>query len=73
MGETWRSLITDFVANLLSISTPTHTHDFDNHSDGYSHPKTTLVQSFSGQLEISFVDGFELRNGSGIRRVFQLF
>jgi hypothetical protein len=25
----------DFAASLLSFSTPTHTHNFDNHSNGY--------------------------------------
>jgi hypothetical protein len=59
MCETWRGLIKDFATNLLSLSTPTHTQDLNNHNDGYGHPKTALVQSFSGQPEISFFDGFE--------------
>jgi hypothetical protein len=25
----------DFAASLFSFSTPTHTHDFNNHSNGY--------------------------------------
>jgi hypothetical protein len=36
MSESWIGLITDSVTNLLNFSTPTHTHDFDNHSNGYS-------------------------------------
>jgi hypothetical protein len=34
-SKSWWGLITDFAASLLSFSTPTHTHDFDNHSNGY--------------------------------------
>jgi hypothetical protein len=30
------NLIMDSATNLLSFSTPTHTHDFGNHSIGYS-------------------------------------
>jgi hypothetical protein len=66
MHETLRGLFTDFAANFLIFVTPTNTHDFDIHSDGYCHPKKALVQSFSGHPEIGFVDGFELHNGSGI-------
>jgi hypothetical protein len=35
MSESWRGLIMDFAASLLSFSTPTHIHDFDNHSNDY--------------------------------------
>jgi hypothetical protein len=48
MGETWQGLITDFTANLLRFSSPTHTHNFDNHSDGYGHLKTALVRNLAG-------------------------
>jgi hypothetical protein len=47
MGETWKGLVMDSVANFLSFSTPTHTLDFDNHSGGYGHSKTTLVRSLA--------------------------
>jgi hypothetical protein len=52
MSESWLGLITDSIAHMLIFSTPTHTHDFDNHNNGYSHSKTTLVRSFSGSPEI---------------------
>jgi hypothetical protein len=29
----------DFTASWPSFSTPTHTHDFDNHSNGYDYLK----------------------------------
>jgi hypothetical protein len=61
MGETWRGLIMDFAANSPRYSMPTHTHDFDNNSDGYSHLKTALVWHFSGQPEIGSFNGFETR------------
>jgi hypothetical protein len=32
-------------ASLLSFSMPTQSHNSSNHSNGYGHPKTTLVQS----------------------------
>jgi hypothetical protein len=38
----------------------THTHDFDNHNNGYSCSKTVLVRSFSGSPEIGFFDGLKL-------------
>jgi hypothetical protein len=38
-------LITDFAANLLCLSTPTHTYNFGNHCNGYSCSKEALVQS----------------------------
>jgi hypothetical protein len=34
-----------FVAYLPSSSTPTQSHDFGNHSNGYDRPKTVLVRS----------------------------
>jgi hypothetical protein len=37
MSESWRGLITYFASSLLSFSTPTHTHDFNNHSNGYGY------------------------------------
>jgi hypothetical protein len=37
----------DFVANLLGFSTPTYTHDFDNHNDDYGHPNTALMWSLA--------------------------
>jgi hypothetical protein len=48
MSETKQGFITDFAANLLSFSTPTHTHDFNNHNNGYGYLKTALLQSVSG-------------------------
>jgi hypothetical protein len=57
----------DFTANLLSFPSPTHTHDYANHNDGYGHPKTALVRSFSRQPEIYFFDGLKLGNGFRIR------
>jgi hypothetical protein len=35
MSETWSGLIMDFAANLRNFSTPNHTHNFDNHNNGY--------------------------------------
>jgi hypothetical protein len=66
MGETWQRLFTDFVANLLRFSMPTHTHDFSNHSNSYNCLKTAFMRSFSGQPEIFFFNGFELGYGCGI-------
>ncbi len=34
-------MITDFVASLLRFSMPTHTHNFDNHRNGYGCLKNT--------------------------------
>jgi hypothetical protein len=34
-SKSWRGLNTDFAASLLSFLMPTHTHDFNNHSNGY--------------------------------------
>jgi hypothetical protein len=63
MSESWLGLFTDSVAILLSFSTPTHAHDFDNHSNDYGRSKTELVWSFSGQPEICFFNSFELGYG----------
>jgi hypothetical protein len=54
----------DFAISWPSFLTPTHTHDFDNHSDSYGHSKTTLVQSFSGLPENSLFNGFKPGNVS---------
>jgi hypothetical protein len=51
MSESWLGLITDSVGHLLSFSMPTHTHDFDKHTNGYGHSKTALVRSGSGLPE----------------------
>jgi hypothetical protein len=40
MDEDQHGLITDFVANLLNFSMPSHTHDSDNHRNCYGHRKT---------------------------------
>jgi hypothetical protein len=45
MGEPWRRFITDSTVNLLIFSTLTHTHDIDNHNNGYGHLKTADVRS----------------------------
>jgi hypothetical protein len=37
--ESWWGFNTDFAASLLSFSKLAHTHDFDNHSDGYRRSK----------------------------------
>jgi hypothetical protein len=60
MGEIWRRLIADFAANLLMFLTPTHTHDFDNHNNGYCRSKTGLVQSVSRSPE-KLLHRFETR------------
>jgi hypothetical protein len=60
MSESWLGLFTDYAAILLSFSTLTHAHDFDNHSNGYGRSKTELVRSISGQPEICFFNSFEL-------------
>jgi hypothetical protein len=57
--ESWRGLITNSATNLLSFLTPTHTHNFDNHDNGYGRSKTALMPSVSGSLKIQFFDGFE--------------
>jgi hypothetical protein len=43
--ETWQGLFTDSVGNSLSFPTPTHTHIFYNHWNGYGHLKTADVRS----------------------------
>jgi hypothetical protein len=48
MNESRLGLITESAANLPDFSTPTQTHDFDNHNSGYDHSKTALVRSVSG-------------------------
>jgi hypothetical protein len=45
MNESWRGWIMNSVAHLLSFSTPTQSHDFANHSNGYGRSKIALVQS----------------------------
>jgi hypothetical protein len=57
--ESWRGLITNSAINLLSFLMPTHTHDFDNHDNGYGRSTTALMPSVSGSLKIQFFDGFE--------------
>jgi hypothetical protein len=52
MSETWQGLITDFATYLLSFSTPTHTHDFNNHVYGYGRLKKALMRSVSGSPKI---------------------
>jgi hypothetical protein len=47
----------DFTASLLSFSTSTRTHDFDDHINSYSRSKTALMRSFSGLPEIRFFNG----------------
>jgi hypothetical protein len=43
--ESWWGLSTDLAASLLSLWTPTQSHDSDNHNNGYDRPKTALVWS----------------------------
>jgi hypothetical protein len=38
----------DSAANLRSFPTPTHTHDFSNHNNGYIHSNTTFMRSSAG-------------------------
>jgi hypothetical protein len=52
MSESWIGLTTDSAANFLFFSTPTHTHDFDNYSNGYGHSMTTHLWNVSGLPEI---------------------
>jgi hypothetical protein len=35
----------DLAANMLGFSMPTHTHDFNNHSNGYDRSKTAIKRS----------------------------
>jgi hypothetical protein len=67
MGETWQGLIMDSVVNLLSSSTPTHTHDLDNHSIGHGCSKTqrscgVLAASQKSNLSIGFATQKQFRN-----------
>jgi hypothetical protein len=43
--ESWRGLITDSVGHLLILSTPTQSHNFTNHSNGYDCLSTAHVRS----------------------------
>jgi hypothetical protein len=43
--QSWQGLITDLAASLLIFSMPIQSHDSSTHSNGYGHPKTTLVRS----------------------------
>jgi hypothetical protein len=47
MSDTWWGFNTDFGANLLRFSWPTHTHNFDNYKNGYGRSKTALVRSLA--------------------------
>jgi hypothetical protein len=62
----------DSAAKLLSFSTPTHTHDFNNHRNGYDRSKTALVQSVSGSPKIGFFDGLKLGNSFRIGEDYDL-
>jgi hypothetical protein len=44
MSESWRGMITDSVAHLLSFSMPTQSLDFTNHSNGYGHFNTATCR-----------------------------
>jgi hypothetical protein len=55
MSEIWRGLITDSIGHLLRFSTPTQSHDFTNHSNGYSCSKTALVQSYGNEFSFLLV------------------
>jgi hypothetical protein len=61
MSEAWKGSFMDLAANLLGFSTPTHTHNFGNHSNGYGCSKTALMRRFSGLPEIRFFNGLKLR------------
>jgi hypothetical protein len=65
MGETWRGLMTDFGGTMLSLSMPTHTQDFVNHSNGYGRLKTALMWSVSGSPKIGFVEWIDVGNSFG--------
>jgi hypothetical protein len=43
--ESWRELFTDSVGHLISFPSPSHTHFFGNHINGYSHSKTANMRS----------------------------
>jgi hypothetical protein len=69
MTKCQRGLNTDFAANSLGFSTPTHMHESSNYINGYGHPKTTIAQSISGTAGNQFrSNGLESRNGFGLWR-----
>jgi hypothetical protein len=51
----------DIATNLLNFLTPTHTHNFDNHSIDYSHSNTVLVRSLADCHKSDSSLGFEAR------------
>jgi hypothetical protein len=51
----------DFADIMLRFLVPTHTHDFDNHCNGYVRSNIGLMRSFSGLPKIGFFNGFEAR------------
>jgi hypothetical protein len=61
MSESWIDLIMDSVAHMLIFSTPTHTHDFDNYSNGYSHLNTTTCGALADCQKSDSSIGFETR------------
>jgi hypothetical protein len=69
MTEGQRGLNIDFARNSLSFSTHTHTHESDNHSNGYGHPKTAIMRSFSGAAGNQFSsNGEKIWNDFGFQR-----
>jgi hypothetical protein len=56
--ESCWGLNTDYVDNMLSFPTPTHTHIFSNHSNGYGHLKTAPygVQQIAGNWFSQWVE-----------------
>jgi hypothetical protein len=66
MSESWQGLIMDFAANFLSLSMPTHIHDFDNHNNDYGHSKTVLMRSLANYLKSDSSTILKLGNGFGI-------
>jgi hypothetical protein len=58
MRESGRVLITDSIAYLPSSSTPTQTHNFNNHSNGYGRSKTALARSLriAGKLPLRWLE-----------------
>jgi hypothetical protein len=64
MDQDQCGLNTNFVANSLIFSIPTHTHESGNHSDIYGHPKAAIVRSFSGTAGNRFPSNrLETQNG----------
>jgi hypothetical protein len=43
--ESWRGLITDNIGHWLILSTPTQSHDFVNHNNGYGCLRTAHMRS----------------------------